>query len=107
MVDLKNKGRKGSGRVAFLAHLEGIKKMIDAGHPLVSVFEEYEKKLSIKSGQFGKYVKKYIRNKPTKEKIAEAKEVKKENVAAKIRSDPNYVANTLKSDPNRKKEDLT
>ena len=63
MVDLKNKGRKGSGRVAFLAHLEGIKKMIDAGHPLVSVFEEYEKKLSIKSGQFGKYVKKYIRNK--------------------------------------------
>lgn len=61
MVDSKKKPRKGAGRVAFLAHLDGIKKMIEAGHPLVSVFEEYESKLSIKSGQFGKYVRKYIK----------------------------------------------
>jgi hypothetical protein len=62
MVDSKKKVRKGSGKVAFMAHLEGIKKMLDAGHPMISVFEEYEKKLSIKSGQFGKYVRKHIRN---------------------------------------------
>jgi hypothetical protein len=61
MGDSEKKPRKGAGRVAFLAHLEGIKKMIEAGHPLVSVFEEYENKLSIKSGQFGKYVRKYIK----------------------------------------------
>ena len=31
MVDSKKRVRKGTGRVAFLAHLEGIKKMIEAG----------------------------------------------------------------------------
>lgn len=61
MADLKKKVRKGTGRVAFLAHLEGIKKMLDAGHPMITVFEEYENKLSIKSGQFGKYVRKYVK----------------------------------------------
>jgi hypothetical protein len=66
MVDSKKKVR-GAGRVAFLAHLEGIKKMIDAGHPLVSVFEEYESKLSIKSGQFGKYVRKYVKGEMSNE----------------------------------------
>lgn len=77
MVDLKNKVRKGTGRVAFLAHLEGIKKMIEAGHPLVSVYEEYESRLSIKSGQFGKYVRKYIRSKPNESKPAEERKIKK------------------------------
>ena len=75
MVDSKKRVRKGTGRVAFLAHLEGIKKMIEAGHPLVSVFEEYESKLSIKSGQFGKYVRKYVKgevsNEPKGEKPAD------------------------------------
>jgi hypothetical protein len=77
MVDSKKKVRKGSGKVAFMAHLEGIKKMLDAGHPMISVFEEYEKKLSIKSGQFGKYVRKYIRNKSNEgEKTTRAVETK-------------------------------
>ena len=61
MADLKKRVRKGTGKVAFMAHLEGIKKMLDAGYPMISVFEEYEKKLSIKSGQFGKYVRKYVK----------------------------------------------
>lgn len=106
MTASKKGGRKGTGKVAFLAHLEGIKKMLDAGHPMISVFEEYENKLSIKSGQFGKYVRKFIRSKPTEEKIAE-KTVEQESVAKKIRNDPNYVANALKPDPNRDIEDLT
>jgi hypothetical protein len=77
MADLKKKVRKGTGKVAFMAHLEGIKKMLDAGYPMISVFEEYEKKLSIKSGQFGKYVRKYIRSKPNEgEKTAKAVETK-------------------------------
>jgi hypothetical protein len=74
MGDSEKKPRKGAGRVAFLAHLEGIKKMIEAGHPLVSVFEAYENKLSIKSGQFGKYVRKYIKGEVKNEGKPEAKD---------------------------------
>ena len=75
MADSTKKGRKGAGRVAFLANLDGIKKMIEAGHPLVSVFEEYESKLSIKSGQFGKYVRKYVKGEANKDmkKIVKAR----------------------------------
>lgn len=76
MADLKKKPRRGAGRVAFLAHLDGIKKMIEAGHPLVSVFEEYENKLNIKSGQFGKYVRKYVRGEPSKPKETVSKKEK-------------------------------
>ena len=72
MADLKKKVRKGTGRVSFLANLDGIKKMLDAGHPMISVFEEYENKLSIKSGQFGKYVRKYVKGE-ARNKIKPAK----------------------------------
>lgn len=67
--DSKKKVR-GAGRVAFLARQEGIKKMIEAGHPLVSVYQEYEDELTIKYGQFAKYVNKFIRNKSPENKTA-------------------------------------
>ena len=75
MVDLKKKVRKGAGKVAFLAHMEGIKKMIEAGYPMISVFEEYESKMTVKEQQFGKYVRKYIRRKP-EEKLPAKSELK-------------------------------
>lgn len=66
MADSKKKARKGTGRVAFKAHLAGIKKMIEDGHPVIAVFEAYENKLSIKSGQFGKYVRQYVKGEQRK-----------------------------------------
>lgn len=55
---------RGSGRVGFLARIDGIKKMIDAGHPLLFIYKEHEKHLSISYSQFVKYVHKYLRSKP-------------------------------------------
>jgi hypothetical protein len=102
MEDSKKRARKGTGRVAFLAHLDEIKKMIEAGHPLVSVFEEYESKLSIKSGQFGKYVRKYIRSKTngnTDRAAEKGKDIKK---AAPIRArepgQPAFVSSDIPRD---------
>lgn len=54
---------RGAGRVGFLARQEGIKKMVEAGHPLLTVYQEYEKDLSISYSQFVKYIHKYIRRK--------------------------------------------
>jgi len=89
MADLKKRVRKGTGKVAFMAHLEGIKKMLDAGYPMISVFEEYEKKLSIKSGQFGKYVRKYVkgesRNKPQTVKNEREVKEKEKSISEFIR----------------------
>lgn len=72
MVDSKKKLRKGTGKVAFLAHLEGIKKMIEAGHPTIAVFEEYESKMTVKEQQFGKYVRKYVKGESAKVKETKA-----------------------------------
>jgi topoisomerase IA-like protein len=93
MVDLKKKGRKGSGRVAFLAHLEGIKKMIDAGHLVITVFEEYENKVGIKSGQFGKYVRRYVkgdvRNKTKQARTESRAKGKEMSTLDNLKSTPN------------------
>ncbi|HEY9487986.1 MAG TPA: TraK family protein, partial [Chryseosolibacter sp.] len=98
--------RLGAGRVAFLARKEVIKEKVEAGHTLITVYEEYKNELGIGYVQFLNYVKKHIRKKG-QEAEAPKKDEKKECVTAKIKNDPNFVANALKSDPNRKKEDLT
>lgn len=68
---------RGAGRVGFLARQEGIKKMIEAGHPLLSIYQEYEKDMSISYSQFVKYVHKFIRSKPNEgEKAVPAVETK-------------------------------
>lgn len=64
---------RGSGRVGFLARMDGIKKMIDAGHPLLFIYKEHEKHLSISYSQFVKYVHKFIRSKSTEDKSAKPK----------------------------------
>ena len=55
---------RGAGRVGFLARQEEIKKMYEAGHPLLSIYQQYEKDMSISYSQFVKYVHKFIRSKP-------------------------------------------
>jgi hypothetical protein len=61
------KAVRGSGRVAFLARLDAIKKMIEAGHPLLTIYQEHQSNLSFSYSQFVKYVHKYIRSKPKDE----------------------------------------
>ena len=56
---------RGAGRVGFLARQEDIKKMVEAGHPLLSIYQKYEKDMSIKYSQFVKYIHKFIRSKPS------------------------------------------
>lgn len=57
------KAVRGSGRVSFLARLDAIKKMIEEGHPLLSIYQEYEKDFGFSYSQFVKYVHKFIRSK--------------------------------------------
>jgi hypothetical protein len=56
---------RGAGRVGFLARQEGIKTMLEAGHPLLAIYQQYEKDMSISYSQFVKYVNKFIRSKPS------------------------------------------
>lgn len=52
---------RGAGRVAFLARQEGIKKMTEEGHPLLSIYQKYEGDLNISYSQFVRYVGRYIK----------------------------------------------
>lgn len=48
------------GRVAFLAHLDAIRDLLEKGHRNKEVFAELEAKLSISYSQFNRYVVRYI-----------------------------------------------
>ena len=69
-LELK-KNSRGAGRVAFLARIEDIRKMVDAGYSLLVIYEKYEKHLKISYSQFARYVTRYIRSKPRYEKEGE------------------------------------
>ena len=74
---IEKKRRLGSGRVAFLARKDEIRAKIEAGHTMISVYEEYQKKqLGISYGQFVNYVNKFIRNKLDGKPATEAPNVK-------------------------------
>jgi hypothetical protein len=62
------KKRLGAGRVAFLARKDAIKEKVDAGHTLITVYEEYQKDLGIGYVQFLNYVAKFIKPKATERK---------------------------------------
>ena len=64
-MTIENKKKiRGSGRVGFLAEAGRLKKMVDAGHPLLSIYQKYEKDMSIGYSQFVKYIHQFIRSKP-------------------------------------------
>ncbi|EEJ6365847.1 TraK family protein [Escherichia coli] len=52
---------RGAGRVAFLARLDDIRKLLDAGHPLRAIYKDFADHLGIGYPQFTRYVGKYIR----------------------------------------------
>lgn len=76
-MELEKKKRLGAGRVAFLARKEAIKAKIDAGHTMITVYEEHQKQLGIGYGQFVNYVNKFIRSKPSEAKSPEERKLKK------------------------------
>ena len=54
-------GRRGAGRVAFLAHLAELKSEIGAGWSFAAVYENHKGKLSgLKYSQFCRYVGRYV-----------------------------------------------
>jgi hypothetical protein len=61
-------GSRGAGRVAFLARVPDIKKMIDEGYTVKTIYQEYETQLNISYSQFTRYVARYIESDALKEK---------------------------------------
>lgn len=53
---------RGAGRVAFLARVEDFRKLVNAGHPVVAIYQEHGKDLGISYSQFSRYVARYIRS---------------------------------------------
>jgi len=58
------KPRLGAGRVAFLAHLETIRKEVEAGWTMQSVYDTHGPKLGITYSQFTRYVARFVKEKP-------------------------------------------
>lgn len=65
------KRRLGAGRVAFLARKDAIAAKVEAGHTLITVYEEYQKELGIGYVQFLNYVAKYVKGKSPENKATE------------------------------------
>ena len=61
MTDTSSKTPRGHGRVAFFAHLDAFRKLLDEGHPLRSIYDSHSEKLGIGYPQFTKYVGRYIK----------------------------------------------
>ncbi|MFJ7316424.1 TraK family protein [Pseudomonas sp. NPDC098747] len=62
MIETPDKPRRGAGRVAFLAHAEDFRKLVEAGHPLLAIYERHQGLLGISYSQFARYVARYIRS---------------------------------------------
>lgn len=50
------------GRVAFLARVSGIREMVEAGYPLLTIYQQHESDIGISYSQFSRYVARYIRS---------------------------------------------
>ncbi|MCC8940334.1 hypothetical protein H8A99_28715 [Bradyrhizobium sp. Arg68] len=67
MTKAPKKTRRGAGRVAFLARVEDFRKMVEAGHPLLGIYESNAGDLGISYSQFARYVAQYIPRSPSHE----------------------------------------
>lgn len=61
MPEQVSKVHRGQGRVAFLARVDDFRNLLDAGHPLRSIYNDHKDQLGIGYPQFTKYVSRYIR----------------------------------------------
>ncbi len=61
MADEPKKVYRGAGRAAFLAHVDTFRELLDAGHPMREIYDEYAERLGFGYPQFTKYVGRLIR----------------------------------------------
>lgn len=61
------KKRRGVGRVAFLARIDDFRKLLEAGHSLLAIYEIHGDQLGISYSQFARYVATYLRSKVSHE----------------------------------------
>lgn len=66
MVDTPEKIRRRVGRVAFLARLEEFRRLVDAGWPITSIYEDHGTSTGLSYSQFVRYIGKYLRTPPTR-----------------------------------------
>jgi hypothetical protein len=66
MADTPEKIRRGVGRVAFLARLEEFRKLVDAGWPITCIYEDHGASTGLSYSQFVRYIGKYLRTPPTR-----------------------------------------
>jgi hypothetical protein len=62
MADAPKTPSRGAGRVAFLARLDSIRKMVEAGYPVVLIYEQYGEEMGISYSQFARYVARYVQS---------------------------------------------
>lgn len=63
MTNEPKKISRGVARVAFLARLDDLCRLLDAGHSLRSIYNNFAEELGVGYPQFTKYVSKYIKKK--------------------------------------------
>ncbi|MDQ3018582.1 MAG: TraK family protein [bacterium] len=68
-MESEKKKELGAGRVAFLARKDAIKERIETGRTVMSVYREVGPLLGISYSQFDRYVNKFIKEKPTENKV--------------------------------------
>jgi hypothetical protein len=67
MMEKTPKKRRGVGRVAFLARIDDFRKLLEAGHSLLAIYEIHGDELGISYSQFARYVATYLRSKVSHE----------------------------------------
>lgn len=91
MTKKDERGKRGAGKVAFWAHKESIKKMLDDKYTLTATYLEHKKDVDIKYQQFRRYVNEFIRGKPEEKPQAkpEPKTEKELSTSEYLRTRPN------------------
>ncbi|OKP00828.1 TraK family protein [Xenorhabdus eapokensis] len=84
MNDKNTKTYRGQGRVAFLAHIDLFRTLVEKGYPLKVIYADHKDKLQIGYPQFTKYVNRYILK--TKPNGHQKKEIMNEDQAMKANS---------------------
>jgi len=54
------KRRKGEGLIAFIANIDKFRKLLNAGYPQRSIYDEHEAILGFSYSQFNRYVHKFL-----------------------------------------------
>ena len=55
-------GRNGDGRASFVAHIQKIRMLIEAGYTARTVYEQHADELKISYRQFLRYIHQYIKD---------------------------------------------